>query len=84
MKERNLSNENLLTTFDLQRIVTAFKTITIIPDDPWEQLYNIIESIYNSWDSPSVNMYRDIYGIPWVINLKYYQYCEYCEYYQYL
>ena len=66
MLERNITDENLLTTYDLQQIVEAFKVVSVVPQDPYQQLYCAIESIYNSWDSPSVNMYREVYGIPWV------------------
>lgn len=66
MKERNITSESGLTTFDFQKIVTEFKKISSIPEDPWQQLFSAIISIYYSWDHPNVSMYRDIHGIPWV------------------
>lgn len=66
MQERNIRQELDLTTFDFQQIVEEFKTISAVPDDPWEQLYSCIAAIYKSWDLPSVSRFRDIHGIPWV------------------
>ena len=66
MAERQLTSEDALTTFDYQKLVTEFKKISSVPEDPWEQLYSAVAAVYRSWDSQSVAMYRDIHGIPWV------------------
>ena len=63
---RGLSGEAECTTYDLQQLCTLYKGVTAVPDDPVEQLYSALVAVYESWESSSVNMYRDIYGIPWV------------------
>lgn len=67
MTERNLvpNQEASLTTFDFQQMITEFKKISTVPEDPWEQLYSSIAAIYRSWDLPSVSRFRDIHSIPW-------------------
>ena len=66
MAERNLTSEDAMTTFDYQKIITEFKKIASVPEDPWEQLYGAIAAVYRSWDSDAVSRYRDNHGIPWV------------------
>lgn len=34
------------------------------PEDPWEQLQQAVEAVFQSWDSPRAIRYRDYAGIP--------------------
>jgi len=62
-KDRNLLDESQLTTFDLQKIVQDFKVLANVPEDPYQQVYRIIEAIYCSWESPTATQYRSIHGV---------------------
>ena len=73
LRSRNLTSESQLTTYDYQQLCVLYKNVTAIPEDPYEQIYCALVAVYESWDSTVVNMYRDIYGIPWVCICMYIQ-----------
>jgi pyruvate,orthophosphate dikinase len=61
--KKGIDNDALLRTDDLQSIVSQFKSLVTIPDDPWIQLEMAIEAIFKSWNSPRARKYRDIHNI---------------------
>eukprot|EP00600_Ochromonadales_sp_CCMP1393_P015311 CAMPEP_0175033100 /NCGR_PEP_ID=MMETSP0005-20121125/21801_1 /TAXON_ID=420556 /ORGANISM="Ochromonas sp., Strain CCMP1393" /LENGTH=843 /DNA_ID=CAMNT_0016293659 /DNA_START=19 /DNA_END=2546 /DNA_ORIENTATION=+ len=63
-RKGNFADETQLTVQDLQDIVQSFKTITAVPDDPWEQLRMAVEAIFASWYSAKGMRYRDVHNIP--------------------
>lgn len=62
-EDRNLSDESQLTTFDLQKIVQDFKILAEAPEDPYQQIFRIVEAIYCSWESSSATQYRSLRGV---------------------
>ena len=54
----------------LRGLVAAFKAVVReklgreFPDDPWEQLWNAIGAVFDSWNTDRAVVYRDLYGYP--------------------
>ncbi len=63
-KKCGVPHEALLSATDLQMLVTQFKLIASVPDDPWTQLRMAIEAMFKSWNSPLAVKYRDVHSIP--------------------
>ncbi len=53
-----------LTAEDWQAVIEIFKTITELPQDPFEQLKRAVEAVFLSWHSPRANVYREMNNIP--------------------
>ncbi|MDH5602623.1 MAG: pyruvate, phosphate dikinase, partial [Cyclobacteriaceae bacterium] len=55
---------------DLKNIVREFKKLikektgNNFPDDPWEQLWNGIMAVFESWNTPRAILYRQLNDIP--------------------
>ena len=41
-----------LTLSELQQVVQEFKKLASVPEDPWKQLHEALEAVFNSWLSP--------------------------------
>ena len=52
--------DHLLSEADLLTIISAFKSLAEVPEDPWEQLKMTLRVAYLSWRSPQAMKYRDI------------------------
>jgi pyruvate,orthophosphate dikinase len=69
-EEKGVKLDTDLTAEDLKTLVGQFKaavkreTGRDFPDDPYEQLRLAIEAVFNSWNSPRANAYRDVQNIP--------------------
>lgn len=54
----------------LQEVVRRFKQIIReyrgceFPQDPWQQLYQAVEAVFRSWNSPKAKTYREIHNLP--------------------
>ncbi|MCZ6707002.1 MAG: pyruvate, phosphate dikinase, partial [Chloroflexi bacterium] len=54
----------------LRALVGEYKTIvkerlgTDFPDDPWDQLWNAIGAVFESWQTPRAQVYRTLNGYP--------------------
>ena len=53
-----------LTVSELQQVVHEFKKLATVPEDPWKQLHEAMEAVFNSWLSARAISYRDIHNIP--------------------
>jgi pyruvate,orthophosphate dikinase len=62
--KRGVEHDSLLTDSDLIHVVNQFKTFTMVPEDPWEQLKMAVKAVFLSWNSPRAIKYRDIHNIP--------------------
>jgi pyruvate,orthophosphate dikinase len=60
---RGVSSLKQLQIKDLQEILEKFLEFTLIPSSPYEQLYEIILSLYSTWNSSIGKNYRDIHHI---------------------
>jgi pyruvate,orthophosphate dikinase len=53
-----------MTAEDWQAIIAIFKTLTVFPQDPFEQLKLAVEAVFLSWHTPRANVYREMNNIP--------------------
>ena len=69
-EEKNIINDNELSTEDLKELVTNFKNAVKektghdFPDDPWEQLWGSIMAVFDSWMNDRAIYYRQLNNIP--------------------
>ena len=69
-EERGTQNDIDLNVDDLKDIVSKYKSLirkrtgVDFPDDPNEQLWNAIGSVFNSWNNDRAIAYRKLNGIP--------------------
>ncbi len=66
---KNVKYESELTLFDLQEIIYAYQDILLkhhqrIPQDPYEQLWQAVTAVLNSWQNPRAIKYRELNQIP--------------------
>jgi pyruvate,orthophosphate dikinase len=68
--ERNLKSDQEMDEGDLRELVNRYKytirSVTGIsfPEDPWEQLWNSITAVFESWYTPRAVFYRELHDIP--------------------
>lgn len=55
--------ESLLSIADLLQIITEFKRLGTVPEDPWEQLFLALQGIYKSWFSGNAERFKLSYGV---------------------
>eukprot|EP00981_Chlorochromonas_danica_P015009 scaffold9957_cov159-Ochromonas_danica.AAC.1 len=58
-----VSSPSELSDIDMKDIVAKFRAFTHVPEDPWDQLYMSIKSIYDSWFSRTAIQYRELHNI---------------------
>lgn len=58
-----VTHDSELGASELQNVISEFKRLANVPQDPWEQLHVAINSIYKSWFSFKADKYREIYGV---------------------
>ncbi len=58
-----VAHDSDLGPTELQNVISEFKRLANVPQDPWEQLHVAINSIYKSWFSFKADKYREIYGV---------------------
>jgi len=69
-KESNAITDQDLSIDDLKELVSRYKKVihdTIgeeFPTDPWEQLWNSILAVFESWHTPRAELYRKLNNIP--------------------
>ena len=68
-RERGVSQDTELDADDLQGLIGAFKTIygetgREFPQDAREQLRRAVRAVFDSWDTPRAQVYRNAHGIP--------------------
>ncbi len=69
-EERGVENDNELTVEDLQEMVEKFKAAVKkqtghdFPTDPWEQLWGAVMAVFDSWETPRAQYYRNMNQIP--------------------
>ncbi len=69
-KEKNVQLDSEFTTEDLQELVKRFKAVIKeklgkdFPTDPWEQLWNAIMAVFESWMNDRAIFYRKLNNIP--------------------
>lgn len=56
--------DNQLTASDWQQVIVDFKKLCTPPEDPWAQLRDAMEAVFNSWFSQRAVSYREIHNIP--------------------
>ncbi|MGB0453475.1 MAG: pyruvate, phosphate dikinase [Bacteriovoracaceae bacterium] len=67
---RNYKEDTELDAEDLEELCEVFKKIIleesgkVFPTDPKEQLWQAIGAVFDSWDNPRANKYREIHEIP--------------------
>lgn len=52
MKEENVTREFWLSPLGIQRVISEFKKVGDVPEEPIEQLRVAVESIFRSWQCP--------------------------------
>ena len=63
-------SDTQLSAEALRALVGAYKGVVRealgreFPDDPWEQLWNAIGAVFDSWNTDRAMVYRDLYGYP--------------------
>lgn len=57
-EEYSVENINYLPDEALKELTQKFRTFTELPDDPMQQLHQVIKAFYLSWNSPSAIQYR--------------------------
>jgi pyruvate,orthophosphate dikinase len=68
--ERGVSEDTQLTVKDLQELVKRFKKAVKdrkgkeFPDDPMEQMWGAVASVFGSWNNDRAIVYRRQYGYP--------------------
>jgi pyruvate,orthophosphate dikinase len=68
--ERKLKLDTELTVKDLQELVKRFKMAVLakkgkqFPDDPMEQMWGAVASVFGSWNNDRAIVYRRQYGYP--------------------
>lgn len=55
--------ESMLSIADILQIITEFKRLAVVPDDPWEQLRLAMQGVYKHWYSDSIDKLKQSYGI---------------------
>lgn len=69
-KEKGISLDSQFKTEDLQELVKRFKSIIKnklgkdFPTDPWEQLWNAVMAVFESWMNDRAIFYRKLNNIP--------------------
>ncbi len=69
-EEKNAKTDQDLSTDDLKELVKRFKkavkdkTGKDFPEDPWEQLWGSVMSVFDSWNNPRARYYRKMHNIP--------------------
>jgi pyruvate, orthophosphate dikinase len=67
---RGVENDNELTVEDLKEMVEKFKAAVKkqtghdFPTDPWEQLWGAVMAVFDSWETPRAQYYRNMNQIP--------------------
>ena len=70
MAREGVRAETDLSAGSLRELVGAYKGVVRaklgrdFPDDPWEQLWNAIGAVFDSWNTQRAIVYRDLYGYP--------------------
>ncbi len=68
--EEGVESDTELSAAALRGLVAAYKGVVRaklgrdFPDDPWEQLWNAIGAVFDSWHTERATVYRDLYGYP--------------------
>jgi pyruvate,orthophosphate dikinase len=68
-EKKKVKFDNDLDAKDLQNLVTEYKKIVRektkkdFPEDPMEQLWLSIKAVFDSWNNPRANKYRELNGI---------------------
>ncbi|RLC53033.1 MAG: pyruvate, phosphate dikinase [Candidatus Cloacimonadota bacterium] len=69
-EERHILLDTELTTEDLKKLVTRFKSAILektghkFPENPWDQLWGAILAVFDSWNTERAIYYRKINNIP--------------------
>jgi pyruvate, orthophosphate dikinase len=69
-QERGAANDADLSADDLARLVETYKAIyrdakgETFPQDAREQLARAVRAVFDSWDTPRAQVYRQAHGIP--------------------
>ena len=69
-RERNIQLDTEFTIADLKELVQDFKYIVRkrtgqnIPNDPWQQLWDAIMAVFDSWNGNRAIYYRKMHGYP--------------------
>lgn len=67
---KGVSYDNQLTAEDLQEVIAEYKIIVEreygkpFPQDPYEQLFQAIYAVFNSWNTERAVVYRRVHKIP--------------------
>ncbi len=67
---RGVENDNELTVEDLQEMVERFKAAVKkqtghdFPTNPWDQLWGAVMAVFDSWETPRAQYYRNMNQIP--------------------
>ena len=70
MAREGVRAETDLSAGSLRELVGAYKGVVRaklgrdFPDDPWEQFWNAIGAVFDSWNTQRAIVYRDLYGYP--------------------
>eukprot|EP01034_Spumella_vulgaris_P035365 gene35365-43607_t len=62
-QKNDVTRNTMLTTEDLQQVIEDFKSVARIPQNPSEQLQQVIASMFTSWYSPRAVKYRTVNNI---------------------
>jgi pyruvate, orthophosphate dikinase len=69
-RDRGVSLDTELDAGALRELVAEYKAVikahlgVAFPDDPWEQLWGAVGAVFNSWQNPRAQVYRERYRYP--------------------
>ncbi len=69
-REKDVELDNELDADTLVRLVDEYKQLIKalssgeFPQDPWQQLLGAVSAVFNSWNNPRAQTYRELNGIP--------------------
>jgi pyruvate,orthophosphate dikinase len=65
---RGIEEDGLLDVSDLKKLICIYKQVILenlgigFPEDPWEQLWQSVASVFKSWNNERASTYRELNG----------------------
>ncbi len=63
-RDHGYDTDVAMTADDWKQVIAHFKTIVDFPEDPFVQLKQAVEAVFQSWYTPRANVYREMNNIP--------------------
>ena len=63
-KAHGYASDVAMQAEDWQQLIATFKTLVDFPEDPFVQLKQAVAAVFQSWNTPRANVYREMNNIP--------------------